>query len=335
MSNKSHYETLGVDTKANKDEIKKAYRQLSMKYHPDKNGGSVEKSQELNEAYEILKDDETRMQYDQQQQGSPFPFPFHAGHSDLDDILGALFGGSMNGVHVKMNMGGMNMGGMHMGGMNMGTMHMGGEGFPGIRIFHQTSMPSHHQHSFQISKPEPITKMIQIDLSQIMEDFTISVEIEKWTLENGNKLHSFESLQVQIPQGVENNEVITLPEKGNVINEFGMVMRGDVQIVVQVQNNSLYQRNGLDLLIEQEVTFKQSLCGFSLQLKYINGNEYTLNSTKGTIIQNDSSKIIPNLGLKRMVNGIPQIGKLIITFKIPNVPVLTDAQLAKLNEILE
>ena len=329
MSNKSHYETLGIDAKANKDEIKKAYRQLSMKYHPDKNGGSVEKSQELNEAYEILKDDETRMQYDQQQQGSPFPFPFHHGHSDLDDILGALFGGSMNGVHVKMN-----MGGMHMGGINMGGMQMGGEGFPGIRIFHQTSMPS-HQHSFQISKPEPITKIINIDLSQVLEDSVISVEFEKWTVENGNKLHSFESLQVQIPQGVENNEVITLPEKGNVVCEFGMVMRGDIQIIVQVQNNSPYQRNGLDLLIEQEVTFKQSLCGFSLQLKYINGNEYTLNNTKGTIIQHESSKIIPNLGLKRMVNGIPHIGKLIITFKITNIPVLTDTQLAKLNEILE
>ena len=143
---KSHYETLGVDTKANKDEIKKAYRQLSMKYHPDKNGGSVEKSQELNEAYEILKDDETRMQYDQQQQGSPFPFPFHAGHSDLDDILGALFGGSMNGVHVKMNMGGMNMGGMNMSGMHFA--HMGGMPFG-----HMGGMPFGNMGNVNIGDP--------------------------------------------------------------------------------------------------------------------------------------------------------------------------------------
>ena len=64
MSSKSFYEILGVDRNASKEHIKKEFRKLSLKYHPDKRSGDEDKFKEINEAYQILCDDEKRRQYD-------------------------------------------------------------------------------------------------------------------------------------------------------------------------------------------------------------------------------------------------------------------------------
>ena len=67
MSKKDYYDVLGVSKSANKDELKKAYRKLAMKYHPDRNpddSQAAEKFKELSEAYEILSDDQKRQTYD-------------------------------------------------------------------------------------------------------------------------------------------------------------------------------------------------------------------------------------------------------------------------------
>ena len=76
MSRKDYYNILGVDKKSSKDDIKKAYRKLSMQYHPDRNSepGAEEKFKAVAEAYEVLSDDQKRQKYDnpQSQQGNPF-----------------------------------------------------------------------------------------------------------------------------------------------------------------------------------------------------------------------------------------------------------------------
>jgi DnaJ family protein A protein 2 len=90
----------------------------------------------------------------------------------------------------------------------------------------------------------------------------------------------------------------------------------------------------LNLILEQEITLKESLCGFTFELKYLNGKSYTLNNIKGTIIQHGHNKVIPNLGLTREINGKTTTGNLIVQFKIKYPDSLSSEQIDKLNQIL-
>jgi len=108
MSKRDYYEILGIGKDASADEIKKAFRKLAIKYHPDKEGGDEVKFKEANEAYEVLKDSQKRQRYDQFGHagvgggggGNPFEgfgngqgFEFNFGDGGLGDIFGQFFGG--------------------------------------------------------------------------------------------------------------------------------------------------------------------------------------------------------------------------------------------------
>ena len=110
MAKRDYYDVLGVSKTANADELKKAYRKLALKYHPDRNKGNAEaeeKFKEVNEAYSVLSDETKRAQYDQlgpdafeqaQQGGGPGGNPFGGGFggfsgSGMEDIFDMFFGG--------------------------------------------------------------------------------------------------------------------------------------------------------------------------------------------------------------------------------------------------
>lgn len=115
MSKRDYYDVLGVSKTASADEIKKAFRKLAVKHHPDKEGGDETKFKEANEAYEVLKDAQKRQRYDQfghagvggssgggQAGGNPFEgfggqgFEFNFGDGGLGDIFGQFFGGGQS-----------------------------------------------------------------------------------------------------------------------------------------------------------------------------------------------------------------------------------------------
>jgi molecular chaperone DnaJ len=114
---KDYYEVLGINKDASKDEIKKAFHKLAHKYHPDKNGGDETKFKEINEAYQILSDDEKRRQYDTFGQAGPnmggagfggfegFDFSQYTQGGDFGFDLGEMFGDFFGGGRRKVRRG--------------------------------------------------------------------------------------------------------------------------------------------------------------------------------------------------------------------------------------
>lgn len=309
------YNVLGVGEKSTKDEIKKAYRSLQMKYHPDKNNGSEEAgvmSKKINEAYEILGDDQKRKEYDNAR-NNPNPFMrmnSNGGGMDphMDDILNMFFGGAGSpfggpfGVPFGMN------------GMPPGAK---------VHIFHGGPM------GFQqaMSKPPPIMQNLSINMEQVLSGATLPLEIERWIIENGIKVYEKETIYVTVPQGIDDGEMIILRDKGNVINEN---VKGDVKIIIKITNNTEFKRSGLDLILEKTITLKESLCGFTFELNYLNGRSYTLNNNKGNIIPPEYKKVYPGMGLTRGDHK----GNLVIHFHVEFPEKLTDEQIAKLTSTL-
>jgi DnaJ-class molecular chaperone len=305
------YNVLGVPESSTGEDIKKAYRKMSLKYHPDKNNGdpeSVKIFQKISEAYEVLGDAQKRNEYDMMrknpfmrmgQPGGGMP-PGGMPFDQMDDFLSNIIFGGLGG-------GGSPFGGMPFGpgGMPFGP---GGMPFPpggpNIRIF-RNGVPVNFGHE----KPQPITNTLTINMETVLNGGKIPIEIERWILENGNKIHEKQTLYVDIVKGIDNNEIIVLKDQGNVVNEQ---CKGDVKIFIKIENDSEFQRRGLDLILEKRISLKDALCGFSFDLKYINGKLYTINNHAGNVIPPEYQKVIPNMGLTRDNH----VGNLIIIFHV-------------------
>jgi DnaJ family protein B protein 4 len=302
------YNILGVNENASREEIKKAYRSLQMKYHPDKNPGSQEAismTQKINEAYETLSDDQKKQEYDMMRNNPFMRMNSHGPHSHNVDIpLNDIFNMMFNSPFGMPGMPGMPPGAK-------------------IHIFH--GGPMNFQEA--LNKPVPIIQSVKISMEQVFNGCSIPVEIERWILQNGLKLHEKETIYITIPQGIDDNEMIILRDKGNVISEH---CKGDIKVTISVENNSIFKRSGLDLILEKNITLKEALCGFTFELKSINGKSYTLNNNKGSIVPPEYKKVYVGMGLVRGEHK----GNMIINFHVEFPEKLTDEQIDKLSSIL-
>lgn len=314
------YLILEVDENANMDEIKKSYRKLSLKYHPDKNLNNPEavgKFQKITEAYETLGDKEKKQQYDMMRKN---PFAKMMGssglgttswgqrHDPLEEIFSNFFGGSFGQGSDQDS--------------PFGPFGPFGHFGPNVQIF-KNGVPIVNS----LQKPTPIMKTVNITMDQVLSGSTIPVDIDRWLIEHGTKVFEKETIYVDIPKGIDDNEIIILREKGNIINDH---CRGDIKIFVKINNTSDLKRNGLDLLLEKKITLKESLCGFSFDLKYVNGKSYTINNNGGNIIPPGHRKIIPNMGLTRDNHT----GHLVIIFDIIFPTKLKEEAIVLLRDIL-
>ena len=336
MSKKqNHYETLELDDTASADEIKKAFRRLSLKYHPDKNQGkpeTVELFQKINEAYGVLGDPAKKHEYDMQCK-NPF-FNEDAMHMNMnmhnvDELFANIFFGGQQG-HPLAGLFGRPGGGGGGGGifqMHGGPMHGG----PNIRIFHN-GMPVNPMGPMGgpmgfMDKPPPINKTVVINMSHVLNGAKIPVEIERWSMENGIKVSEVVTLYVDIFKGIDQNEIIVIKDEGNIVSEH---CKGDVKIIVKIENNSSFVRNGLDLFIEHTISLKEALCGFTYELKHLNERVYTINNKTGNIITPEFKKVIPGMGLTRGEH----VGNLVLHFHVEFPKTLTEEQTAQLAHIL-
>ena len=295
----SHYETLGVAKTASDDAIKKAYRGLSLKYHPDRNNTAEakDKIRKVNEAYETLGDSNKRKEYDNRnaprhtnfQQNHPF-----ANHFNHEDVFKAFFNGNMNG------------------GPNINS---------NIRVF-QNGRPVNIR-----GRPEDIQKRMVVTIQQSFHGASIPVEIERYLLEENERTNEKETLYVSVPQGVDNNEILILRERGNVANNI----KSDVKIIIQLENNSIFKRKGLDLLYTCKLSLNQALCGFSHEIEHLNGKKLAISTLKTpSVINPGSQRVFQNYGL---IRGVVK-GSLVIEFQVQFPDTIDEEKRNQLRELL-
>lgn len=300
----SKYDILGIPKDATEEQIKKAYRSLSLKYHPDRNSepDASDKFKEINEANEILSDPEKRQEYDMQQSGNPFShmqggMEFH----DINNIFSHFFSN-----------------------VNFG----GGGGGPGIHIFQGGMGPGSHPFFQNLNKPPPIIKTIEMPLEQIYTGCNIQIELDRWIVVNNEKVINTRSVELNIPPGTDENEIIVLRNLGHEINDD---IKGDVKICIKILPNVQFIRNGLDIIHKKNISLKEALCGFLFELKYLNNKQLNFNNLDNpTIIKPNFQKIIPGLGIHK--NG--HVGNLIIEFEITFPETLTKEQSNAFADIL-
>jgi DnaJ-class molecular chaperone len=302
----NYYDILGIAKDSNQDDIKKAYRKLSFKYHPDKNknnSDAVKQFQKMGSAYETLSDVSKRKQYDLMENNPFFKMGGMNQSMDipLDDLFGSLFGG----------------------------MSCGGPGMfanPKVHVFQGGNNPFINMNQ-SLEKPIPIIANITIPIESILKASSIPLEVERWVIEDGTKIFEKETIYIDLPQGVDDSEIIILRNKGNIIHDK---LKGDIKIFIHIENNSNFKRSGLDLIYDKNISLKEALCGFSFELTFLNGKSYTLNNNKGNIISSEYKKMIPNMGIQRGDHK----GNLIIHFHLDFPSKLTDEQIDKLENIL-
>lgn len=314
----THYDTLNVSRSASPEEIKRAYRALSLKWHPDRNSSpeAMSKFQEIGSAYEILSDESKRHEYNCELDGVR---PDGSRQVDMSDIIDMMFGGGGPGQGPIFGMGG------GPGGIRFAN-------GPDIRMFHTQGMPGglfgSHPFFRQMQKPPPIIKTIEITFEQAFNGCTICIEIEKWIIKGDMKIHEIEPTYVSVPAGIDQNEIIIMRDCGNTVSPD---LKGDIKFVVKIGESPGFERQGMDLVHKRDITLKEALTGFSFDLIHISGKTLCLNNLKNrTIVSPNYKKTIQHLGMVRDGN----VGNLIIEFNVIFPGQLTDDQTMRLMEIL-
>ena len=306
------YETLGIDKTATQEEIKKAYRKLSLEMHPDRNNGSDESTEQfkkISKAYETLGDEDKRKNYDMRDNTFNNKGGIGIDPSELFNLFSQTIFSKM-GQH--MNMPHMQHGPNMPHGPNMAH----GPGFFNVEGL---------RHS--LTKPFPIMKNLEITLTKAYVGFTLPLEITRWVNENGIKREETETMYITIPKGVDTNELIILREKGHIMNDS---IKGDIKIFINVKNDTEFIRNGLDLVLNKTISLKEALCGFSFDMKYLDGKTFKINNGNGNVIGFNYKKVLPDMGMKRDNHT----GNIIINFTIVFPEKLTPEQVESLLTIL-
>lgn len=246
MEFQDYYKLLGINKSASADEIKKQYRRMARKYHPDvsKEADAEEKFKQVKEAYEVLSDPEKRKAYDQfgkdWQHGQPFQqdphwdFNARQQHSsqfngeDYSDFFENLFG-------------------------------QRGQGFR-----------SQQQQDFQQRGQDQHSK-ISISLQQAFHGGKTQVSLQEPTMmQNGQVRYETRTLNIKIPAGIENGKQIRLRGQGSA--GFGGGTKGDLYIEVQIKPHKHFHVDGKNLTLQLPITPWEAACGAKITVPTLAGS---------------------------------------------------------------
>ncbi len=251
MAHKDFYETLGVSRDATEDEIKKAYRSLARKYHPDLHSGNKEmeaRFKEINEAYGVLGDPKKRSDYDL------------GGYSRFEPGMGGGYppGGANEGWYDEFGFG-------DAAGVAGGA---GGRGFDDIfaEVFGVRGRRRGTQRGADIEYG------LSLDFLHSVKGADIKTTISR---RDGSR----ETLTVKIPPGVKTGSRVRVPAKGDLGYDGGP--NGDLFIIMDVRPHQYFRRIDNDIYVDVPVTIREAVSGARLEVPTIDGTA-TIKMAPGT-----------------------------------------------------
>ncbi len=352
MTEKDYYELLEVSKNASGEEIKHAFRKLAMKYHPDRNPGDKEAEQrfkEINEAYEILKDEQKRAAYDRYGHqafqgggmggGNPFGGGFGFNAEDLSDLFSNMFSDFMGGGRTQ------NRNGPVRGADLSYNLSISlEEAFNGtekeIKVRTTEVCETCHGHGTTDGKEAPVCEMChgsgKVRRQQggffIFETVCPACRGEGRVVKDkckecGGKgsIRIEKSLKVKIPAGVEDNVRMRISGAGEAGRRGGS--KGDLYVFINVKEHKLYEREGKDLYTAVPISMVCAALGGKVEIPGIDGKKVELNILAGT--QTGSKLRVKGAGMQIMDSE--KRGDL---FVILNVVIPTNLS-AKQKELLE
>ncbi|MBR6591845.1 MAG: molecular chaperone DnaJ [Prevotella sp.] len=311
MAKRDYYEVLGVNKDASEDEIKKAYRKIAIKYHPDRNPGNKEaeeKFKEAAEAYDVLHDAQKRQQYDQFGFNGPGAGGFggFSGASmNMDDIFsmfGDIFGGRAGGF-----------GGFGGGGQRRPQQHRGSdlrlkvklslsEVATGVtkKFKVRKDMTCTHCHGSGAEAGSATETCPTCHGSGVITHTTQSIfgmmqtqgvcptcNGEGKVIKNkckhcgGTGVEKGEEVvEINIPAGVAEGMVVNVPGKGNAGQHNGI--NGDIQVFIEEEENDTFVRDGNDLIYNLLLDFPTAALGDDVEIPTIEGTKLKVKMEAGT-----------------------------------------------------
>jgi molecular chaperone DnaJ len=297
LAKRDYYEVLGLDRNASDEDIKKAYRRLAKKYHPDLNPDNKEaeaKFKEVNEAYQVLSNAQARAQYDQFGHDGPTGqgfegFDFGGGFGDIFDMFfGGGFGGSRSsrrrgpvaGADLRYDLR------ISFEEAAFGTKKE-------IEVVRMETCPD-CQGTGAKKKSDSKTCNVCNGTGEVQEAqntaFGRFVNVRTCDRCNGEgtiisnpcgkchgrkKIRRVRRLSVTIPAGIDNGQAITLRGEGEPGERGGP--HGDLYVYISVKPHKIFKRNGYDLHCEMPITFGQATLGAELEIPSLNGRvKYTI-----------------------------------------------------------
>lgn len=296
MSKRDYYEVLGVDKNASADEIKKAFRKAAVKHHPDKEGGDETKFKEINEAYEILKDQQKRQRYDQFGHagvggngggagGNPFEgfggqnVHFDFGDGGLGDIFGQFFGGgqsrqgSKKGRDVEVSLT-LSFEQAIFGVEEEIALDMDDE----CSHCHGTTVePGHSMKTCPTCKGAgQQARVMNTIFGQIQQ--AVTCETCRGTGKVPEKICSVcrgkgterrrQTMTLKVPAGIDDGATIRLPGRGEAI---GGGEKGDLYVHIRVKAHKKFTREGDIILSEEHVSMIDAALGAEIDVETVDG----------------------------------------------------------------
>ncbi|MBP3563505.1 MAG: molecular chaperone DnaJ [Bacteroidales bacterium] len=318
MANKrDYYEVLGVDKSASADEIKKAYRKLAIKYHPDKNPGdkeAEEKFKEAAEAYSVLSDADKKAKYDQfGHAGVEGAGPdFSGGFGNLNDILNDLFGGAFGGGFGGFGGFGSGFGGGSRGGQRQQRVYRGRD----IRVRVKLTLEEIAkgvEKEISIEKSVPCTECggkgaknssdIKTcpgcngtgQVQRVVNSFLGQTVTYSTCQQCGGEgkiisnpcrscggtglVRKRETIKVKIPAGVEAGMQLTVQGEGHAAKNNGI--NGDLLVVIEEQEHPNLKREGNNLYYTKVISMPDAILGAEVEIPCLDG-PYKIKVDAGT-----------------------------------------------------